>query len=40
MDYPQDLIGELVENDKDEREESLRVGLLLTLGIGILNACT
>lgn len=34
------LIQELVEKDKDEQEESVRVGLLLSLGIGILNACT
>lgn len=35
-----DLVRELVEEDKEEHEESIRVGLLLTLGIGILNACT
>lgn len=37
---PHALMRELVEEDKEEHEESIRVGLLLTLGIGILNACT
>lgn len=35
-----ELIHELVGMDKEEQEESIRVGLLLSLGIGILNACT
>ena len=37
---PKELMRELVEEDVEEHEESMRVGLLLTLGIGILNACT
>lgn len=36
--YP--ILEDLMRNDKDEKEESIRVGLLLTLSIGILNACT
>lgn len=35
-----EIIHELVEEDTGKQEESVRVGLLLSLSIGILNACT
>lgn len=34
------VLKDLVYNDREEHEESVRVGVLLTLSIGILNACT
>ncbi len=37
---PPTVLQDLVVNDRDEHVESLRVGLLLSLSIGILNACT
>lgn len=34
------ILEDLVHDDTEQKEESIRVGILLTLGIGILNACT
>ena len=34
------VLEDLVLNDKDQHVESVRMGVLLSLGIGILNACT
>lgn len=34
------ILQELVDHDTDEQAESIRVGILLTMAIGILNACT
>ncbi len=40
QESPKTVLEDLVVNDKDEHVESARVGLLLALSIGILNACT
>lgn len=40
MKRKHELLNELVVEDKEEKEESVRVGLLLSAGIGVLNACT
>lgn len=34
------VIKELIENEPEKQEESMKVGILLSLSIGILNACT
>lgn len=40
-DQPQKLlIQDLVENDRQEHIESIRLGMMLSFGVGILNACT
>lgn len=34
------VLQEIVENDREEHIESVRLGVLLSIGVGILNACT
>lgn len=40
MNEPQKVIHQLIQDDLCEEEESVRVGVLLAFGIGILNATT